>query len=209
MSLPTPVRIFESRRAPNPRRVGVFLAEKGVEVERVELDIMSGEHYQDAHISRAGTHQIPVIELSDGSFLSETVAICRYLEALYPDPNLMGGDPLEVAQIEMWQRRVEMGLLLNIAQVIRHTIPAMNALEHVQVPDWGEACKPRVEKSLRDLNTRLEMSPFIACDRFTIADITASVAVGFMRVLRQNPPEDCVALNSWYANIKERPSSAA
>ncbi len=209
MSLPTPVRIFESRRAPNPRRVGVFLAEKDVEVERVELDIMSGEHYQDAHIARAGTHQIPVIELSDGSFLSETVAICRYLEALYPDPNLMGGDPLEVAQIEMWQRRVEMGLLLNIAQVIRHTIPAMNALEHVQVPDWGEACKPRVEKSLRDLNARLDVSPYIACERFTIADITASVAVGFMRVLRQNPPEDCAALNAWYANIRERPSSAA
>ena len=94
MSLPTPVRIYESHRAPNPRRVGIFLAEKGVEVERVELDIMSGEHFQDAHMSRAGTHQIPVIELSDGTHLSETVAICRYLEALYPEPHLMGADPM-------------------------------------------------------------------------------------------------------------------
>ena len=85
----------------------------------------------------------------------------------------------------------------------------MNALEHVQVPEWGEACKPRVEKSLRDLNSRLEVSPFIGGDRFTIADITASVAIGFLRVLRQSPPEDCVALNTWFANVKERPSSAA
>lgn len=107
MSLPVPVRLFENRRAPNPRRVGIFLAEKGVELERVEIDIMAGEHFQDGHTARAGNHHVPVLELSDGTFLSETVAICRYLEALYPAPNLMGEDPLDAARIEMWQRRME------------------------------------------------------------------------------------------------------
>lgn len=209
MTLPTPVRIFESRRAPNPRRVGIFLAEKGVEVERVELDIMGGEHFTKTHTDRAGTHHIPVIELSDGTHLSETVAICRYLEAVYPKPNLMGADPLEAATIEMWQRRVEMGLLMSIAQVIRHTVPAMNALEHVQVSEWGEANKPRVLKAMSDLNTRLATSAFIAGDRFTIADITAMVSVGFLRVLRQSIPDDCAALAAWHEKVSHRPSAAA
>lgn len=209
MSLPAPKRLFETRRAPNPRRVGIFLAEKGVEIERVEIDIMGGEHYEAAHQARAGNHHVPVLELEDGTCLSETVAICRYLEALYPDPNLMGETALEAAQVEMWHRRVEFSLLFHIAQVARHSIPAMQALERVQVPEWGEACKPRAAKALAELNARLGEAPYVAGQRFTIADIAALVAIDFMRVLRQTPPEEMTALHDWLARVRERPSAKA
>ncbi|WP_340109770.1 glutathione S-transferase [Pikeienuella sp. HZG-20] len=208
MPLPTLVRIFESRRAPNPRRVSIFLAEKGITVERVELDIMAGEHFDDAHRRRAGSHHIPVAELSDGTFLSETVAICRYVEALHPEPNLMGADPKEAAVIEMWQRRMEFSVLQNIAFVARHTIPAMAALEHEQLPEWGAACIPRMEAALRALDARLATSPFVAGDRFTIADITAWVGLDFMRVLRRGPPDGCAALETWLKGLRARPSAA-
>lgn len=207
MSLPALVRIFESPRAPNPRRVGIFLAEKGVEVERVEVDIMGGEHFADGHRSKAGSHYVPVAELSDGTFLTETVAICRYIEALHPEPNLMGADAKEAAVIEMWQRRMEFSVLMNIAFVARHTIPAMQALEHEQVPAWGEACVPRMEAALKGLDERLQASPFVAGDRFTIADITAWVAVDFMRVLRRPPPDGCDAIAAWRERLGERPSA--
>ncbi|MGB0411048.1 MAG: glutathione S-transferase family protein [Pikeienuella sp.] len=209
MSLPTPVRLYESRRAPNPRRVGIFLAEKGVAVERVEIDIMGGEHFQGAHKSRAGNHHVPVLELSDGTCLSETMAICRYLEALYPEPSLMGADPLAAATIEMWQRRMEFSVLMPIAFVARHTIPAMQALEHVQVPEWGEANRPRMEAGLRELDARLCVSPHVAGEHFSVADITAWVALDFMRVLRTPLPEGCDALAEWHGRMHARPSAAA
>ncbi|MEM7522472.1 MAG: glutathione S-transferase [Pseudomonadota bacterium] len=209
MSLPSLVRLYENRRAPNPRRVGIFLAEKGVEVERVEIDIMAGEHFEDGHRGKAGSHHVPVAELSDGSFLTETVAICRYIEALHPEANLMGVDAREAAEIEMWQRRMEFSVLMNIAFVARHTIPAMQALEHAQVPAWGEACVPRMEAALTGLDQRLRVAPYIAGDRFTIADITAWVALDFMRVLRRAAPDGCDALAEWHARMRERPSAAA
>lgn len=213
MSLPSLVRLYESRRAPNPRRVGIFLAEKGSEieaaVERIEIDIMSGEHFEDGHRGKAGSHHVPVAELSDGTFLTETVAICRYIEALHPEPNLMGEDAKEAAIVEMWQRRMEFSVLMNIAFVARHTIPAMQALEHVQVPAWGEACVPRMEEALRGLDARLQESPFVAGDRFTIADITAWVAMDFMRVLRRGAPDGCEALAGWHERMRARPSATA
>ncbi|MEL7465655.1 MAG: glutathione S-transferase [Pseudomonadota bacterium] len=209
MTTPDLIRLFENRRAPNPRRVGIFLAEKGVEVERVEIDIMAGEHFQDGHRGKAGSHHVPVAELADGTFLTETVAICRYIEALHPDPNLMGADAKEAAVIEMWQRRMEFSVLMNIAFVARHTIPAMQALEHVQVPEWGEACVPRMEEALRGLDARLRESAYVAGDRFTIADITAWVALDFMRVLRRSAPDGCDALAEWHGRMRERPSASA
>lgn len=209
MNLPTLKRLYETHRAPNPRRVNIFLSEKGVEVDRVEIDIMGGEHFAPQHHDRAGSHHVPLLELSDGTYLSESVAICRYIEALHPSPNLMGENPREMAEIEMWHRRMEFGLLLNIAFVIRHGVLAMQKLEHVQTPAWAEACKPRVEKAMRELDARLQQSPYVAGDRFTIADITPWVAIDFMRVIKQGPPDDCEALNEWLARMRARPSAAA
>lgn len=213
MSDPALIRLYQSRRAPNPRRVNIFLMEKGPEifdaVERVEVDIMAGEHFAEGHTGKAGSHHVPVAELSDGTFLTETVAICRYIEALHPEPNLLGADPREAAIIEMWQRRMEFSVLMNIAYVVRHTIPAMQALEHAQVPEWGASCVARMGEALIGLDRRLQTSAFVAGDRFTIADITAWVGLDFMRVLKRGAPEGCDALAAWHERLKARPSAAA
>ena len=116
---------------------------------------------------------------------------------------------VEAAVIEMWQRRMEFSVLMNIAFVARHTIPAMQALEHVQVPEWGEACLPRMEAALIALDERLRESSFVAGARFTIADITAWVALDFMRVLRRGPPDGCDAITDWLERMRARPSAVA
>ncbi len=107
MTLPQPVRLYDQPRAPNPRRVNIFLAEKGIEIERVNVDLMAGEHKQPDYLARIGVAQVPALELDDGTILTESVAICRYVEALQPEPNMMGRDVMEQVTIEKWQRLVE------------------------------------------------------------------------------------------------------
>jgi glutathione S-transferase len=207
MELPRPVRLIDSRPAPNPRRVRIFLAEKGIALPVEQVDIMAGDQFR-AHRARVGTHRVPALELADGRFLTESVAICRYLEALVPEPNLMGRDPLEAAEIEMWQRRVEFDLLLPIAFVLRHGNPKMAVMEE-QCPEWAEANRPRVLAGLAWLDARLGASRFVAGERFTIADITALVAVDFLRPTRIAVPEQHAALRAWREGLADRPSLAA
>ena len=203
--LPTPVELVTCSTAPNPRRVAAFLAEKGIDVPRTEIDLATRAHYAPEHLARFGTHHLPGIVLSDGSTLTETVAICRYLEGLIPEPNLMGRDPLEAARIEMWQRRVELMLMLPVAFVFRHAHPSMAELE-TQIAEWSEANRPRVAAALELLDRRLAESAFIAGERFTIADITAYVTLDFMRVTKIRIPEDHAALLAWREKLGDRPS---
>ncbi len=201
--LPAPVLLYDSPRAPNPRRVRIFLAEKGIDLPRAEIDIMAGAQFDDAYRTRVGTHHVPALELADGSILTESVAICRYIEALCPEPNLFGHDAREAAEIEMWQRRVEFQLLLPIAYVLRHGNPAMAVMED-QVPAWAEANRARVQAGLAWLGARLGQATHLAGDRFTLADITAIVAIDFMRTIREPVPEGAVA--EWAARVRARPS---
>ncbi len=207
--LPRPVRLVETPPAPNPRRLRIFLAEKEFSIPRETIDIMSGAHRQAEYLAWAGAPTVPAVELEDGTVLTETLAICRYIEALQPEPNLLGRDPLESAVIEMWHRRMEFGLMQHVAAVARHTIPRMGTLELVQVPEWGEANRPRIEKSLRDLDRRLEVSPYIAGERFTAADITPHVMIDFMRVIRFSVPEELTHLRRWLEEMRARPSASA
>jgi glutathione S-transferase len=207
MGLPRPELLVDCRPAPNPRRVRIFLAEKGMSLPVEQVDIMTGAQFRD-HATRVGTHHVPALRLSDGRWLTESVAICRYLEALAPEPNLMGTDPLEAAEIEMWNRRLEFQLLTPIAAVLRHGNPKMAVMED-QCPEWAEANRPRVAAALVWLDARLAVSAFVAGGRFTIADITAVVAVDFLRATRIPLPETCGALAAWRAGLAERPSLAA
>jgi glutathione S-transferase len=141
-------------------------------------------------------------------FLTESTAICRYLEALWPEPNLMGEDPLEAAEIEMWSRRAEFGLLLPAAAVLRHGNPKMAIMEQ-QVPAWSEANRPRVAAGLDWLDARLGVSAYVAGERYTIADITALVAVDFLRASRISVPESCVRLLAWRRELAARRALAA
>lgn len=204
---PKPVRYYHVSRAPNPRRVQIFLDEKGIDIEYVELNLMEGDHKKPEYLVRTGSPQVPALELEDGTMLLECPTICRYLEAHYPEPNMMGRDPLEVAMIDMWQRRIELRIMLTVAQAFRHTNPHMAALED-QVPEWGEINRGRIDGRLAELDRQLQGREWIAADRLTIADVTGVVAVDFLRLLKHPIPEGMTALSEWHARMKERPSTA-
>ncbi|MBB4064547.1 glutathione S-transferase [Gellertiella hungarica] len=199
------MKLYDGGRAPNPRRVTYFLAEKGIALETVPVDMGQLEHRSDL-ISRLNPLQrLPVLELDDGTILTETVAICRYLEELHPDPPLFGTDPLERALVEMWQRRVELHFFMAVAAAFRHLHPAMQGWEVPQIPEWGEANKPKAIEFLRLLDGELAGRAFVAGDRFSIADITAYVSVNFMKLARIPLPEDLPNVRRWHAEIAARP----
>jgi glutathione S-transferase len=200
------MKIIEDSRAPNPRRVRIFLAEKDIEIPFEQIEIMKGEHKTPEFTSRNPMQRVPILVLESGTVISESVAICRYFEELEPEPPLMGKDPLDKARVEMWNRRMEFNLLYPIAQIFRHTHPAMAPWEVPQVPDWAEANRPRVSETLELLDKELAGRPFIAGPRFSIADITAKVAIDFMRPARIEWPEGLDNLRRWYEDVSARPS---
>jgi glutathione S-transferase len=203
------MRLYDGGRAPNPRRVRIFLAEKGIEVPLVSVDMGALEHRGET-ISRLNPLQrLPVLELDDGTVLTETVAICRYFEELQPEPALFGRGALGRAVVEMWQRRVEFGLFMTVAAAFRHLHPAMKEWEVPQVPEWGEVNKPKAVEFLHYLDRELQEHPFIAGDEFSIADITAFVSVQFMKPARIALPQELAHLRRWFDGVAARPSASA
>lgn len=204
------MKLYTSNRAPNPRRVRWVLAEKGiVDVERVEIDIMTGEHRTPEYRAKVGVAHVPALELYDGETISESIAICRYLEALHPEPNLFGRDPREQAIIEMWTRRCEFYLANPLMLNVRHSHPALAALEATQVPQVADYNRIGAERFMRTLDRRLADNPFIAGDRFTIADIVATVGLDFARLVKYRPPEEYEHLARWLAECRARPAASA
>lgn len=202
------MRLHDGGRAPNPRRVQIFLKEKGIEIERVQYDINALDQKSEAFTKMNPMQGLPVLELDDGTFLSETVAICRYFEETVPEPNLMGTTALEKAQIEMWQRRVELNFMMPVAFSFRHLHPGASTIEPVQIAEWGEINQGRALRVMGILNQELAGRDYIAGDRFTIADISAFVACQFMRPARISMDESHGNLKAWFARIGERPSTA-
>jgi glutathione S-transferase len=204
------MKLYTSHRAPNPRRVRWVMAEKGIEdVDVIEVDILTGEHKTPEYRTRVGVPHVPALELDDGTTVSESVAICRYLEALWPEPNLFGGDAREQAVIEMWTRRCEFYLANPIMLSVRHSHPALAALEAVQIPQLAEYNRVAAEKFMKTLDRRLADHAFIAADRFTIADIVAVVGLDFARMIKYRPPEELTHLARWLADCRARPAAAA
>jgi glutathione S-transferase len=203
------LRIIETRRAPNPRRVAIFLAEKGIDLPREERDLMSGDLRRDDFSAVNPWQRVPVLILDDGTAISESVAICRYFEELYPEPPLFGTGPIGKAQVEMWNRRVELGLFGAVASVFRHLHPRMAHLEVPQVTSWGEANRDKVESELTRLDRRLAESSFIAGESYSIADITALVAIDFMKPAKLAAPESHSHVMRWYREVSSRPSALA
>lgn len=204
------MKLFTSYRAPNPRRVRWVMAEKGVEnVEIVQVDLLSGEHRTPDYRTKFGVPHVPALELDDGTCLTESLAICRYLEALYPEPNLFGRDPVEQAMIEMWTRRCEFYLANPIMLNVRHTHPALAALEATQMPQVADYNRLAAEKYMRSLDRRLADREWIAADRFTIADVVAAVGLDFARLVKYRPPEELTNLNRWFEAARARPAAAA
>jgi glutathione S-transferase len=152
---------------------------------------------------------VPALVLDDGTVIAESIAICRYFEALHPDPPLFGRGALESALIEMWHRRVELHLFVAVANVFQHLHPAMKIMIDPQVPQWGEANKPRVFEFLRFLDGELKNRAFVAGPDYTVADITALAAVDFMRVSKLAVPDDLIHVRRWHEAVSARPSAAA
>lgn len=203
------MRLFDGGKAPNPRRVRMYLAEKGISVELVPVDMGALGHKSQEITARNPLQRLPVLELDDGSNLSESIAICRYFEELYPDPPLFGRDAREKAFVEMWNRRVELGYLMSVAAAFRHIHPAMKEWELPQLPEWGEINKPKAIDFLRFMDTELAGRPYVVGDMFTVADITMFIAFQFMKPARIQCPPEFVNVLRWYDDVVARPSADA
>ncbi len=202
------MKLYDGGRAPNPRRVTVFLAEKGVEIEKVAVDMGAMGHKSAEVTALNPLQRLPVLVLDDGTVLSESVAICRYIEELHPGPALFGVDARDRAVVEMWNRRVELHYLAAVAAAFRHTHPAMKEWEVPQIPEWGAANRPKAEAFLALLDTELSTRRYIAGDRYTIADITAMIAFEFMKPAKIARPEHLTHVMRWFGDVSSRPSAA-
>lgn len=203
------MKLYDSLRAPNPRRVRIFLAEKGIVVPRVMVDLAAFEHRSDDYTKLNPLRRTPALELDNGTIITESVAICRYFEELQPAPPLFGHMPIEKAMVEMWNRRVELGFMTEVQMVFRHGHPGMATHEIPQVPEWAEANKPKLFESLRLINARLGEVPYIAGENYSIADITLLCAVDFMKPTKIKVPDDHTHLLRWYESVANRPSASA
>jgi glutathione S-transferase len=203
------MKLYDSGRAPNPRRTRIFLAEKGISVPTEQVDMMAMQHKTPEYAAINPLQRMPALALDDGTVITESIAICRYFEALQPEPPLFGLGAKEIALVEMWNRRCELNFLASVAHVFRHLHPAMKPLEVPQVPEWGEANKPRVAEFLEILDRQLNSNPFVAGERFSVADITALVAYEFMKPAKLAVPDGLDNVRRWHADVSARPSARA
>ena len=177
------MKLYESR-SPNARRVNLFLAEKGADLPREDVNIQSGENLRAEHKTRNPMGRVPVLELDNGEHLSESVAICRYLEGLHPNPNLFGETPEAMATVEMWNRRAEQNYFLELTGAFRN-ISGFFKDRETPVVEWGEQCVGRAVSSLAIFDDHLNEHEYLALDRFSIADITFGVALDFTSLVRK------------------------
>jgi glutathione S-transferase len=207
------MQLYVSPRAPNPRRVQMFLAEKGVDpvaqgIALVNVDLNAQEHKTEAFRAKSPLARLPALALDDGRVLTETRAICTYLEGRFPEPNLMGVDATERAFVEMADRRIEWYFMLPIGNCIRHTHPGLAPLEQPQFPEFGRSQGDKLRDTAVWLDGELQLQPWIAGDRFSIADITAFCAIEFARLMKFNAGEQGLhGLQAWRDRMAQRPSA--
>lgn len=198
----------EDNPAPNPRRVRIFCAEKGISVENVRVPMRKRAHKEPEFLAKNSLGQVPVLELDDGSFISESVSICRYLDEAFPETPLFGSTPKEKALIDMWNRRIEWQIMIPIGQFWRHAHPLTAALL-TQFTEFGESNRPHVMRALKWLNRELEGHDFIAGEHYSVADIIAQTTIDFGIWIGLPIPDDCQNVSAWLARVTERPSSTA
>jgi len=194
--------------APNPRRVRIFLAEKGVDLPETPIDLMKREHKSPEHVARNSLGQVPTLELDDGTTISETVAICRYFEETSPGPSLFGKSAIEKANVDMWVRRIEFQLMMPVGNFWRHAHPRTAALL-TQYKDFGESNRKAYSNAQKWLDRELEGKDFIAGDAYSMADICALSTVDFAGWIGLPLDEDKPNLKAWHDRVSARPSAAA
>lgn len=201
------MKLYESP-SPNARRVHVFMAEKGVDCERVPVDIRAGENISDAYLAKNPGGRVPMLELDDGTCIGESIAICRYLEGLTPEPNLFGDTALSTAQIEMWQRRVELNFMAEVAGAFRNITGFFKDRETC-VKEWGEVCAEKAPQALKMFDDQLAGNQYLAGDKFSVADITLAIALDFAKQVQVVKMPELANIDRWYAEISTRPSMSA
>ncbi len=210
------MKLYDMKQAPNPRRVRIFLAEKGIEIPSQQIDIGAGENLKAPFLAINPRGTLPTLQFDDGSIIDESIAICRYFEMSQPEPNLMGRDAMEAAIIECWQRQMEFDGIMSVASIFRNTAPNFakrarpgSGPDTPQIPALAERGSILLSAFYESLNTRLGETEFIAGDRYTIADITAFVTVDFAKWVKMRVPEAHSNTQRWYDAISARPSSTA
>ncbi len=209
------MKLYEFAAAPNPRRVRIFVAEKGMTLDTEQVNIRAGEQFSDDFRALNPYCTVPALVLDDGTCISESFAICRYLEALKPEPPLMGTDARDQGLVEMWHRRVEIHGLMAIADALRntaerfqnHAVPSTKS--YAQIPELAERGMSRISDFFEMLDERLADSAHVAGEAYSIADILALVSVDFAAVVKMTPPDNLGALKAWHEKVSSRPSASA
>ncbi|HLK85504.1 MAG TPA: glutathione S-transferase family protein [Candidatus Binataceae bacterium] len=202
------MKLYDTKMAPNPRRVRIFLAEKGITVPDEQVDLAKAQNRTPEFLKINPMGGVPVLQLDDGTCLAESVAICRYFEETHPEPRLMGVDARDRAMVEMWQRRMELYLFGMVGGCFRNTSDFFKG-RIPQVPEYGEVCRQAAEKMFGTLDGFLAASKFVAGDRYTIADITALVAIDFARLINLRIAPEQKNLARWHEAVSSRPSAKA
>lgn len=203
------MKLYDAPIAPNPRRVRWVMAEKAItDIEVVPISIQDGEHKRPDYLVKAGLPNLPMLEMDDGTTITESLAICRYLESLYPEPNLFGRDARETAIIEMWTRRAELLVATPFMLGVRLSHPGFAALE-TPAPEVGTWNQQAGLKALTVLDSRLSETEWLGADRLTIADIVAFIGIDFARIVRLRPPETLIHVGRWAAAMRQRPAASA
>jgi len=208
------ITLYDCATAPSPRRARILLAEKGVAHETVQVDLRQGEQLSEAYRRINPQCTVPALRTDEGLLLTDNAAIAAYLEARFPEPALLGSTPAEKAEIASWQWRIEFEGLMAIAEAMRNSAPAManralpGPVDYAQIPALAQRGLARLQQFFVELDTRLQGRDFIAAERFSIADITAVVAVDFARVVRVKPGEQHPHLLRWRQAMALRPAMA-
>lgn len=202
------MKIYDTKTAPTPRRVRMFLAEKGIDVEYVQIDIVGGENLSAEMKAKNPLGKVPILELDDGTCISEANAICQYFEALQPQPRLYGHDPLSIANIAQWQQRAELYLFMQVGLCFQHSTGYFKDRMN-PIPEFGIEAGINAQKFMRVLDEHLSEQRFLAGDQFSVADITAFTAIDFARVVKIRILPEQVNLQRWYDEVKQRPSAQA
>lgn len=202
------MKLYDLKAGMNPRRVRIFLAEKGVPIPRVEVDMAGGENQREPYLAINPMGKMPVLELDNGTYLSESMAICRYLEELHPEPNLFGASPLERAQVEMWNRRMELEIMRPLWDAFLHLSPFWVGRRE-QVADYGKLAQKTAVERMTWLDGELAKRSFIAGDRYTVADITAQCGLLLGKNTGTPIPANLTNLSRWFSEVSSRPTARA
>lgn len=202
------MKIYQTHTAPNPRRVRMFLAEKGISMEYVELDLAGGENLTAAMREKNVTTKVPFLELDDGTYIGESMAICRYFEETNPEPALLGTTPLQKAQVEMWQRRVEFHFLLPVGMCFQHSTGYFKD-RMTPIPAWGEESGKNAVAFLEVLEQHLTDNTYLCGEYFSAADITLLCSIDFARVVKIKLQDSHPNLKRWYQLVSSRDSAKA